>query len=295
MDLSALSSDLPSTKAVSEASVKELTRELTTEFKNAAKAVAGLYSVAATASNATSTGGSGTPKTAKTAAALKQDFSETAKSVASLYRLANTSTALFRLKGYMDCLDDILEVIEQGQDIENWVLTRKAEISNLHKTDSAVVNSTSRTSEPTLLLSDNESHSSSSIAVSNCNNNSQNMISGMPLADAAEDFSIPSDFEFRMPDSLAVSHHFRLSHPPLSVQHSRKQILQHKMQLNDFGKKRRPFRVANQVSEEEDDNVSEDLSNSEEENKKAPATEGEEPRKRRRFNEGLNQTPKSGQ
>ena len=293
MDLSALSSDLPSTKAVSEASVKELAQELTVEFKNAAKSVAGLYNVASTANNALRNQSNDSLPTTKSATALKQDFSDTAKSVASLYRLANSSTALFRLKGYMDCLDDILEVIEHGEDLENWVLTRKAEISNLHKADYLLGTCPSRSSVPVLLISDNESQSNNYQQNNNniINNHHNNGGSGILSTDVVEDFSIPQDFEFRMPDSLAVSHHFRLSHPPLSVQHSKKQIMQHKKMLSEVAKKRRARRIANQSTDEEEDE-SDSQSTSEEENKKIDTTEGEEPRKRRRFNEGS--TAKAG-
>ncbi|KAG7194817.1 uncharacterized protein KQ657_004498 [Scheffersomyces spartinae] len=278
MDLSALSSDLPSTKAVSEASVKELAQELTVEFKNAAKAVAGLYNVAASANK---TLGNDSTSTAKSAAALKQDFSDTAKSVASLYRLANTSTVLYRLKGYLDCLDEILEIIENGEDLENWVLTRKAEISNLHKADS------SKLTNPVLLpnshepqIDNNQHNNNNTSSMNNANSTGSTILS----SDNIEDFSIPQDFEFKMPDSLAVSHHFRLSHPPMSVQHSKNQIVQRKMMLNEIANRKRSLQINSQLPQE-NEHESDEHSNSEEESIRLDTFEGEESRKRRRLNE----------
>ncbi|ODV97184.1 hypothetical protein PACTADRAFT_48932 [Pachysolen tannophilus NRRL Y-2460] len=88
MDLSNLSSNLPTTHPITEDSITELNKELTSNFKDAAK------------------------------------------SVAALYRLANTKNLLTRQRGYLDCIDDILEVLSKGEDVENWALLKKAELSN---------------------------------------------------------------------------------------------------------------------------------------------------------------------
>lgn len=118
MDLSNLSSDLPSTTPLEQISVNELSRELTCEFRNAAKSVAALYNA------------SSQPETP--AKAHKVEFANAARSVASLYRLTNNANTVLLNKGYLECLDDLLHMITNGDDIENWALTKRAEITNSH-------------------------------------------------------------------------------------------------------------------------------------------------------------------
>lgn len=110
MDLSNLSSNLPATKSLEQVSLIEVTKDLAAEFKNAAKSVASLYN--------------------STQKPPKVEFANAAKAVASLYRLGSGSTVLLRNKGYLDCLDDLLQMIANGDDIENWALTKRAEITN---------------------------------------------------------------------------------------------------------------------------------------------------------------------
>lgn len=111
MDLSNLSSHLPPSTAVSQEQLDDLDRKSALEFKNAAN------------------------------------------SVATLYRLSKEKQAMIRHKGYLDCIDDLLNLIklhkysqseseleeepqeaqnggraEEEFDIENWCLTKKAEL-----------------------------------------------------------------------------------------------------------------------------------------------------------------------
>ncbi|ODV62242.1 uncharacterized protein ASCRUDRAFT_74667 [Ascoidea rubescens DSM 1968] len=94
MDLSKLSSNLPPSVPVTKESFDKLDAKLINEFKNAAK------------------------------------------SVATLYRLSNSNSSLLRFKGYLECIDDLLNLIklhkinhsENELDIENWCLTKKAEL-----------------------------------------------------------------------------------------------------------------------------------------------------------------------
>lgn len=116
MDLSNLSSDLPPTAPLEHISVNELSRELTAEFKNAAKSVAALYNSASQPETPGKTN--------------KVEFANAARSVASLYRLTNNAKSVLLNKGYLECLDDLLHVITNGDDIENWALTKRAEITN---------------------------------------------------------------------------------------------------------------------------------------------------------------------
>lgn len=76
---------------------------------------------------------------------VTREFKNAANSVASLYRLSNQKNQMYRHKGYLDCLDDVLNMIrlhkiKHGErdnprrrdydelDLENWALTKKAEL-----------------------------------------------------------------------------------------------------------------------------------------------------------------------
>lgn len=178
MDLSNLSSDLPITKPISQVSVEESQRELASEFKTAAKSVASLYNSSLEDNKPTDD--------------QKKEFAEAAKSVATLYRLGNNSNRLLHYSGYMQCLDDLLLVISEDGDVENWALTKKAEINNCHKSGSAT--------------------ESNSIPH---NNHKQQILH--------EDFHIPEDYQFSMSPELSSRHGFKPGLSPPSVNQSAKQ------------------------------------------------------------------------
>lgn len=114
MDLSNLLSNLPPTKPVNQQSVDETHKEITEQFKTSAKEITNLYNLKLKDSNHNQ---------------LNQTFAKAAKSVASLYRVSNTSSGLNHYNGYLNCLNDLLNVISEGGDIENWALIKKAEIT----------------------------------------------------------------------------------------------------------------------------------------------------------------------
>lgn len=186
MDLSNLSSDLPPTKPISQASINELNRDLTTEFKNAAKSVASLYNASA-----------GTSPNSK----HKVEFTNAAKSVTALYRLSNTGNGLHRHMGYLECLDDLLSVITNGEDIENWALTKRAEITNVNSQNES-------TSLPSLPGQELKEPKDSNEA---------------PQRAPDDDLHIPLDYAFSFSLDITPGYHFRPSFPPLSVNHSYKQ------------------------------------------------------------------------
>lgn len=139
MDLSNLSNNLPTAHPITDDTINSLNRQLTDEFKNAAK------------------------------------------SVAALYRLANTKNTVERRKGYLDCLKDICDVLQDGDDLENWVLTKRHEFGDLNK-------------------------------------DSQHDESPSPQEDQLEEEKI-DDYQFTM--SSPCAHHFRPGMTPLSVSHSK--------------------------------------------------------------------------
>ncbi|KAK7681094.1 hypothetical protein QCA50_015932 [Cerrena zonata] len=212
MDLSNLSTDLPPTKPIDETSINELNRELTTEFKNAAKSVASLYNSSILTGN-------------KDMKHQKMEFANAAKS------------------GYLECLDDLLNNISNGEDIENWALTKRAEIINMNKNNLI----TSSTTEPI----SNEVTSNNEIA-----------------STESDAFNIPTDYDFALSQDFSTSYRFRPSFPALSVTHGHKfRNNLKKNKKNDSFKKK--YRLQNErncsleestgLSDYETDRDSEDL------------------------------------
>ncbi|SGZ56311.1 CIC11C00000005663 [Sungouiella intermedia] len=211
MDLSKLSSDLPPTKSLEQISVSTVNKELTDEFKNAAKSVASLYNAS----------GNGAEKHAKA------EFANAAKSVASLYRLASNSNTLLMDKGYLECLDDLLEVIANNDDIENWALTRRAEVTNHYKKDRDHV---SASSDP---------------------------VDTVDAADSAvpesADLVLPTEYEFMAPQELNSNMRFRPSLAPFSVNYKRpKKVDRTKRSLAQSQENSGSSDVESDVAESED-------------------------------------------
>lgn len=173
MDLSNLSNNLPPTNTLEQISVADLNKDLTDEFKNAAKSVASLYNVS---------GSNGDGKSGKL------EFANAAKAVASLYRLGSNSNELAMNKGYLECLDDLLDVIANGEDIENWALTKRAEVINLYN-----------------------------------NKDKDAAGSAADLLDL-EPTEIPTDYEFMLPLELSSNLHFRPTLSPFSVTYKRSKM-----------------------------------------------------------------------
>lgn len=185
MDLSNLSSDLPPTKLLELVSVLDLNRELASEFKNAAKSVASLYNASGNTTDA---------KPAKT------EFANAARAVASLYRLGSNSNVLLMHKGYLECLDDLLEVISNDEDIENWVLTKRAELTNRYN---------NRDKDGVSANSELGTGGSGVLAVEEA-----------PETELSE-LHLPSEYEFMFPLELSSKLHFRSALSPLSVTYKR--------------------------------------------------------------------------
>ncbi|CAI5755936.1 unnamed protein product [Candida verbasci] len=135
MDLSNLSNNLPHSKPIrfkrretekeeeEERSTKsqdstsitsDINHELTSNFKDAAKSVASLYNSSINNS--------------QNIESVKSDFAIAAKSVATLYKLSQQQHDQLFNKGYLQCLTDFCSILTNDEDIENWVLTRKAEL-----------------------------------------------------------------------------------------------------------------------------------------------------------------------
>ncbi|RLV95379.1 hypothetical protein JA1_001069 [Spathaspora sp. JA1] len=158
---------------------KELTQELSNEFKNAAKSIATLYN----SSNDS----------------CKTDFTNAAKSVSLLYKKSNNSREMVYNHGYSACLDDLFQVIQQQGDVENWVLTKRAEfIKNQERQETK------------------ENHI-----------DKKPIIETKDIPETEEEQVIPKDiqdtisqYNFTFSSDLKPSVHFRPSIPPLSVQHN---------------------------------------------------------------------------
>jgi len=232
MDLSNLSTNLPPSKPVTPANMGNLFNDLTVEFKNAAKLVASLYSMTVT--------------NTATSDKLTAEFASAAKSVASLYRLCNTSGSLQQHKGYLQCLDDLLDVISQDGDIENWALTRRAELTYEKKEDDYeqekpedVKISSSESSQKS--TSSSPGNPSNSVNVSGdttaCDDTVETMkdnfgqiLSLDQLHDIIEklDSNTEPDMDFNFSHDLKPYRSFVPSLPLLSVQHNPKALEKYK-------------------------------------------------------------------
>lgn len=202
MDLSNLSSNLPLTKPIDQDSVNEVNKQLATEFKNAAKSVTTLYNLKLKLSEDDKTKTTKNDDNTNGTNQQNIEFANAAKSVASLYRLSNNSNGLNYHYGYLSCLKDLLTVISDEGDVENWALTKMAEFN---KTKHGGIGSTTdRTSD-----SDSDGTTATTI---------NNEIETLP-----EDFKLPSEYEFSLDHDYSVPYNFKPSYPPMSVNHSQRQ------------------------------------------------------------------------
>lgn len=234
MDLSKLSKDLPATSNFEHVSVASLNVELADQFKTAAKSVTSLYNAGSRKETSKDT------RDTKDSIDTKTAFSNAARAVASLYRAGTECTVLSMHKGYLDSLDDLLQVISNGEDIENWVLTKRAELVNYYNqkdardTTSLSAPSLSPTSSPA-----NETLASNPTSVSpggvlhpaqsqSSNQNEEHSPSGfLTSPHSSADFA-DSDSErpflgaFNMLLDLMTDLRFRPSFPPLSLTHRKR-------------------------------------------------------------------------
>lgn len=220
MDLSGLSSNLPPTRPITQTSIDDLNRELTNEFKNAAKSVAALY-------NSTSSAPVN-PSNEPTTRQNKAEFAKAAKSVTALYRLTNNSNTLVRQKGYLDCLDDMLQVLTNGEDVENWVLARRAEV--LKETDTVHYGAVSTAAQGPSASAPVTAAAPLTASTTTTNTTTSPGNNVLPNLDS-EDFHLPLDYEFSFALDVSPHYHFRPSFAPLSVLHSHKQRALHSRQL----------------------------------------------------------------
>lgn len=124
---------------------------------------------------------------------LTLEFKNAAKSVASLYKLSLQKNSMLRYKGYLDCIDDLLNLIKNDGDVENWALMKKLELEGKLTGDKQDV-------------SDNEK--------------SQQTESSSPMKPQADfsDLQIPMDYDFSV--SHPTHHRFPQTMPIMSVDHS---------------------------------------------------------------------------
>ncbi|CAH6718897.1 hypothetical protein CLIB1444_01S16930 [[Candida] jaroonii] len=217
MDLSNLSSNLPLTKPISQESVDGVNQQLNNEFKDAAKSVTNLYNNLSQSLQSSQDPSPSQPKDSD----YKEDFTKAAKSIASLYRLSRDSSHLNHYFGYLSCLNDLLSVIENGEDLENWILTKKHELEN-QKDDSRI--------DTTQEQEDNK--------------------------EDKERFNIRDvlNHEFSMDDELISPYKFRLGYPQLSRRSRQKERPKPKEKVKEKAKekvKEKPERLKKDNKEEE--------------------------------------------
>lgn len=197
LDLLNLLKDLPQSKTLAH----EVKAELATEFKNAAKLVAALYSAADNKDD------------------LKDDFTAAARSVASLYRTTYQLNEVFQQQGFLDCVDELLKLISAGGDVENWALTRRAEVikDSGKQKPSSTASSDDDSAAPVTVDS---AASDASLPAADVGAN----LTRIELPDIPLEFA-PFDYEFAFtgPGPRPPTNFRPLMMPPLSVTRSIKQ------------------------------------------------------------------------
>ncbi|CCH41008.1 hypothetical protein BN7_545 [Wickerhamomyces ciferrii] len=122
---------------------------------------------------------------------LSLEFKNAAKSVASLYKLSLQKQSMLKYKGYLDCINDLLNIIKNDDDVENWALMKKLEL------------------EGKLINEDSKNESTAS--------DQQNLNSSI-LKSGFSDISQIQNQDFTM--SYPSNHKFPPTMPLLSVDHS---------------------------------------------------------------------------
>lgn len=126
---------------------------------------------------------------------LTLEFKNVAKSVASLYKLSLQKNSMVRYKGYLDCIDDLLNLIKNDGDVENWALMKKLELEG--KLTGNKQDNTSDT-QPTELSSPTKSQAD------------------------FNDLQIPIDYDFSI--SHPTHHRFPQTVPIMSVEHNTQRV-----------------------------------------------------------------------
>ncbi|CAM9016858.1 hypothetical protein WICANDRAFT_99209 [Wickerhamomyces anomalus NRRL Y-366-8] len=158
---------------------------------------------------------------------LVLEFKNAAKSVASLYKLSLQKNSMLRYKGYLDCIDDLLNLIKNDGDVENWALMKKLELEGK--------------------LTGSELKKESDKANMSSSPSKQDLL----------DPQIPMDYDFTM--SHPNQHKFPPTMPMLSVDHSNHRVPKDKRLIKTPGTNNNKESPNTDVSDE--NNSSEDEAN----------------------------------
>ncbi|CAK9437141.1 uncharacterized protein LODBEIA_P15500 [Lodderomyces beijingensis] len=197
-----------STSTSSQASLADYA-DLTSNFKDAAKAIASLYNTALNMSKQNA--GEPDDPSSSLSTILKTEFSNAARSVASLYKMGQTTHAKSYEQGSLDCIDELLQVLTNDEDVENWALTRRAEIINNNKKKDA---------SNTAISSSQVSNTSNLAAAAAAAAAMPTSPTTTGFTNDLEGFKIPHDFEFQYTSDLKPPVPIRPSIPPISIQHN---------------------------------------------------------------------------
>ncbi|ODV86259.1 hypothetical protein CANARDRAFT_27511 [[Candida] arabinofermentans NRRL YB-2248] len=180
---------------------------------------------------------------------LSNEFKIGARSIAALYRLSNTKNSLVKAKGYLNCLDDLLNILDNDQtittldDFKTVLLNKKFEITGHEESNvkSSLNDLPTKPSPSTSTSSPVDVPSSAPVSlpslpddsvsrpiVATSSSSTQNSLhsSSSPSLDqsSATDLSqgIPSNYKFDPSSSSATQSPFSfpLSKLPLSIQHN---------------------------------------------------------------------------
>lgn len=138
---------------------------------------------------------------------LSDEFKVGARSIAALYRLSNTKNSLLIAKGYLNSINDISNLLDNGNissldDLRQFLHTKKLELSpneSLNESTTTTINNQERqiSSSPSPSVPSNNTSSSSQL----------------PQSQSLQIIGQHHDFTINNP----TNHHFPLSRTPMSI------------------------------------------------------------------------------
>lgn len=155
---------------------------------------------------------------------LADEFKIGARSIAALYRLSNTKNSLLIAKGYLDCINHISKLLENGSissinDVKQFIDTRKHELS-INSNDDANSNT-------------------------NCNTKKQNS------KFKSETLTIDPSYKFTV--NNPTNRHFPSANTPLSIDHSNLKYYERSKQM-----KKNNSHTISSSTDDEDEEVEDD-------------------------------------
>lgn len=163
---------------------------------------------------------------------ISDEFKCGARSIAALYRLSNTKNHLLIAKGYVDCLDEILKLLDSEkissvEDLKNFIQFKKHDLSP----DS--LKASGRKSSIASEIETDDTNKGNNKDIDNLNKKNRNTPPQVTesFISKAQPTSTKLDDSYKFTVSNPTSHHFPKSRIPISIDHSNIKYQKHKKSL----------------------------------------------------------------